>query len=227
MLTDDPRKRLIDAALDLFGRYSFDGVSTRMLAERAEVNLAAIKYYFGSKEGLYVAVAEHIVEQVNILLGRRLEKISEALKKNALSREQSFHLLCELLEFLITRLLGLPQTDKWLSIIIREQLCPTKAFDTLFEGFMKPLDHVFFGLTARITGLDCNDQEVKLRVFALVGQIMMFHIAPSGIRRTLGWEQYGPENLDAIRSVIMNHLEGIFSMFLTGEPSGSDPENGH
>ncbi|MFH1117701.1 MAG: CerR family C-terminal domain-containing protein [Pseudomonadota bacterium] len=221
MCTDEPRKRLIDAALDLFGRYSFDGVSTRMLAEKAEVNLAAIKYYFGSKEGLYIAVAQYIVEQFNTMLDRQLEKIREALTDQALSRERSFHYLCELLDFLITRFLGLPQSDQWLGIIIREQLCPTKAFDTLFEGFMKPLDNVLFGLTARIVGLDSEDQEVKLRVFAIVGQIMMFHISPSGIRRTLAWENYGPENLDAIRSVIMSHLSGIFSM-----PPPSDSDTG-
>lgn len=227
MFADEPRTRLIEAALDLFGRYSFDGVSTRMLAEKAGVNLAAIKYYFGSKEGLYIAVAEYIVEQIAMLLGGRLERIRAALEEDTLSRERCFHLMSELLEFLVTRLLGLPQTDKWLGIIIREQLCPSQAFNTLFEGFMKPLDQVLFGLTARITGLDSDDQEVKLRVFAIVGQIMMFHIAPSGIRRTLAWEDYGPENLDAICSVIMNHLKGIFATSLTGEHADSDTGNGY
>jgi AcrR family transcriptional regulator len=222
MTADEPRKRLIQAGLDLFGKHSFDGTSTRMLAERAQVNLAAIKYYFGGKEGLYLAVAGHIVEQIDGLLGPRLAKVQEALKKEPLSKEQIFRLLCELLEFMITRFLGLPQSEKWLSIIVREQLCPTEAFDILFEGFMRPLDEVLFGLVARIMGPGGDDREVKLRVFAVMGEILMFHVSPSAVKRVMNWENYGPENLDAIRYVIIDNLKGVFSMSPNCSDAGSD-----
>jgi len=219
---DEPRKRLIEAGLELFGKLSFDGASTRMLAERAQVNLASIKYYFGGKEGLYLAVADHIVEQVNGLFGPRLAAVQEALKKEPLSKEESFRLLCELLEFFITRFLGRPQTDKWLSIIVREQLCPTEAFGILFEGFMRPLEEALFGLAARIVGPQRDDREVKLRVIAIMGEIQIFHISPSAIKRTLNWGDYGPENLDAIRCVIMDNLKRIFSMSTDCSDAASD-----
>jgi AcrR family transcriptional regulator len=222
----EPRRRLVEAGLDLFGKYSFDGVSTRMLVERAQVNLAAIKYYFGSKEGLYLAVADHIVEQVDEVLGPQLAKVQKALKKKSLQKDQSFRLLGELLEFLITRFLGAPQTDEWLGIIFREQLCPTKAFDVLFEGFMRPLEDALFGLTTRIVGPGWDDQDVKLRVFAIMGEIQVFHMSPGAIKRTLNWEGYSPENLDAIRCVIMDHLRGIFSMSLNGSYPASDTRAG-
>ncbi len=212
MSADEPKKRLIEAGLDLFSKYSFDGASTRMLVERAEVNLASIKYYFGSKEGLYLAVAGHIVEEIEGLLGPRLAKAQEALKQEVLSEQQSFQLLCELLEFLITRFLGRPETDKWLSIIIREQLWPTEAFGILFEGFMKPLDLALFGLVARIMGLTPDDQEVRLRALAIKGEIQLFQISRSAVRRTLNWKNYGPENLEAIRCVIIDNLGRIFSI---------------
>lgn len=212
MNADEPRKRLIEAGLDLFGKYSFDGASTRMLAERAQVNLASIKYYFGGKEGLYRAVAGHIVEQMDGLLGPQLAKVQEALKTEPLSKERSFCLLCELLEFFITGFLGRPQTDKWLGIVVREQLCPTEAFGILFEGFMRPLEDVLFGLAACIMGSRPDDQEVKLRVFAIMGEMYIFHISPSAIKRTLNWESYEPENLDAIRCVIIDNLKRIFSI---------------
>ncbi|MDQ7784602.1 MAG: CerR family C-terminal domain-containing protein [Desulfomonilaceae bacterium] len=216
MLADDPRTRLIETALDLFGQYSFDGVSTRMLAERAEVNLAAIKYYFGSKEGLYLAVAEQIVQHVGQFLGPRMAKVQESLDGDELTKEESFNLLCELLEFFITRLLALPETGKWLKIIFREQLCPTQAFDILFDGFMRPLDQVLFGLVARIVGRNEDDLEVRLRVFSIMGQIQVFNVSPSSIKRTLNWDQYNPDNLEAIRCVIMDNLNGIFSMSRNG-----------
>lgn len=207
---DEPRKRLIQAGLDLFGKHSFDGASTRMLAEQAQVNLASIKYYFGGKEGLYLAVVGHIVEEIGVLLGPRIARIHSALRKGGLSEQQSFRSLCELLESLITDFIGRPNTDKWLSIIVREQLCPTEAFRILFEGFMKPLEDALFGLAAGVMGSGRNEQEVKLRVFTIMGEIQIFSISPSAIKRTLEWEDYGPENLDAIRCVVVENLKRIF-----------------
>lgn len=54
---DVTREKLLSASVDVFGRYGFDGATTRMLADAAGVNLQAIPYYFGGKEGLYIATA--------------------------------------------------------------------------------------------------------------------------------------------------------------------------
>ncbi|MFW5735641.1 MAG: CerR family C-terminal domain-containing protein [Oceanidesulfovibrio sp.] len=55
----DTRQALLDAACRLFSEHGFDAVSTRMIAETAEVNLGGIHYHFGSKEQLYVAAFQH------------------------------------------------------------------------------------------------------------------------------------------------------------------------
>lgn len=53
--TGDTRGRLLDCALRLFSESGFARTSTRALAEAAGANLAAIRYYFGDKAGLYRA----------------------------------------------------------------------------------------------------------------------------------------------------------------------------
>ncbi|MEJ2718495.1 MAG: CerR family C-terminal domain-containing protein, partial [Deltaproteobacteria bacterium] len=70
-----------------------------------------------------------------------------------------------------------------------------------------------------------DDQEVKLRVFAIMGQILMFHVSPSAIKRTLNWENYEPDNLDAIRCVILDNLKGIFAM--PGNSSNASAQTGN
>src|SRR6266478_165275 len=55
------KQRLIEAGLEIFGAFNLEGATTRQLAERAGVNQAAIPYYFGGKEGLYLAVIEHVI----------------------------------------------------------------------------------------------------------------------------------------------------------------------
>ena len=58
------RDRLLDAAQALFSEKSFDGVSVRAIAARADCNLALIQHYFGSKEGLLHAVVARGMDQV-------------------------------------------------------------------------------------------------------------------------------------------------------------------
>jgi len=53
---DDARARLLQAGLQLFAQQGYSTTSTRELAEQAQVNVAAISYYFGDKAGLYRAV---------------------------------------------------------------------------------------------------------------------------------------------------------------------------
>ena len=50
------RQRLMQAGLRLFAQQGFARTSIRELALAAEVNVAAISYYFGDKAGLYRAV---------------------------------------------------------------------------------------------------------------------------------------------------------------------------
>lgn len=51
--TESLRSRLIKAALDCFLADDYHNVTTRRIAECAGANVSMIRYYFGSKEGLY------------------------------------------------------------------------------------------------------------------------------------------------------------------------------
>src|SRR4051812_41429350 len=61
---EETRTRIVVMALKLFGEHGFEGASTRDIASAAGVNAPALQYYFDSKEGLYLACVEHIVEYV-------------------------------------------------------------------------------------------------------------------------------------------------------------------
>ena len=47
------RARLLKSALECFLTDDYHRVTTRLIAERAGANVSMIRYYFGSKEGLY------------------------------------------------------------------------------------------------------------------------------------------------------------------------------
>jgi AcrR family transcriptional regulator len=67
---DDPeaRAKIAAAAEELFAARGFDGTAIRDIARKARVNGAMIHYYFGNKEGLYLAMLEGAASRVRALL---------------------------------------------------------------------------------------------------------------------------------------------------------------
>jgi AcrR family transcriptional regulator len=59
------REHLLEAAERLFGQHGFPCASLRQITDGAGVNLAAVNYYFGSKEDLYKEVLFRRVRPVN------------------------------------------------------------------------------------------------------------------------------------------------------------------
>jgi AcrR family transcriptional regulator len=59
------RTRILDAAEELFMQHGFEGTSMRQLTARAQVNLAAVNYHFGSKDALIEAVFRRRLDPMN------------------------------------------------------------------------------------------------------------------------------------------------------------------
>ena len=55
----DKREKIIQSATELFIKQGFEGTSVREIATDADVNVALINYYFGSKEKLFESVVEY------------------------------------------------------------------------------------------------------------------------------------------------------------------------
>lgn len=52
----DKKDHILDVAEKVFSDVGYDGASTRLISGEAGVNMAMLNYYFGSKEGLFLAV---------------------------------------------------------------------------------------------------------------------------------------------------------------------------
>jgi AcrR family transcriptional regulator len=64
----DKKDHILDVAEKVFSDLGFDGASTRMISGEAGVNMAMLNYYFGSKEGLFLAVFERKIASFQTLL---------------------------------------------------------------------------------------------------------------------------------------------------------------
>jgi AcrR family transcriptional regulator len=73
-LTGDTKIRILDAAEDLFIEFGYEAMSLRHITSRAEVNLAAVNYHFGSKEALIHAMLSRRLDVLNIARLKLLDR---------------------------------------------------------------------------------------------------------------------------------------------------------
>lgn len=75
MVPSDTVTRILDAAEVLFAEHGFSETSLRRITGRAEVNLAAVNYHFGSKQALIQAVFFRYLDPFSADLHQRLDRL--------------------------------------------------------------------------------------------------------------------------------------------------------
>jgi TetR/AcrR family transcriptional regulator len=73
----DTRDKLVAAAVEVFAERGFQGATTRTIAERAGVALAALPYHFETKEALWRAAAERLFAALEAELGARARGLAK------------------------------------------------------------------------------------------------------------------------------------------------------
>ena len=81
----DTRARILRAAEALFVEQGFAATSLRMITARAQVNLAAVNYHFGSKEALIREVFQRHLEPLNAARIAYLDRLEVQAKGQPLS----------------------------------------------------------------------------------------------------------------------------------------------
>ena len=199
--------RLIEAAAEIFGTFNLEGATTRQLAERAGVNQAAIPYYFGGKEGLYLATIEHFFSVHAPKVQSVVVEIQSQLASAKIERVEALDLLKRLLEQLLETLLRQQTNRSFGRIIIREQMQPTKAFDLIYDRVIRHVHETISVLLAVVLGREPNDRVVILRAQMIVGQVLVFLSGRETIRRRLNLIGYTDEEFAEIKAALDDQLD--------------------
>jgi AcrR family transcriptional regulator len=198
------RLALIRAAAEVFGESGLEAATTREIAQRAQQNIAAIAYYFGGKEGLYLAVAEHIVEIILARIGPLMDEAEGALRRERLAPERCLEYLKRLLALSIaTNQAMVPVTG----VIVREQIHPTRAFQVLYDGCLERLQRLGARLIHEYLGPQSGMDECIVRFHALLGQSLAFRFARETIMRRAGWKKIGAAEEARIEAIVTEHAE--------------------
>lgn len=205
----DTRARLIEAGLDIFGRAGFEAASTRAIAAAAGANIAAINYHFGSKQGLYLAVARHIAERMRAIMGGLAGQAAARLAVGAPDRDAARAMLMKLVHGAARLLAVEPEAERWARFILREQFEPTEAFEIIYAAMMRQMHTIVTRLVAVLLGLDPESREAKLEAFALMGQVLVFRVARAAVLRRLEWREVGPAEGELIAAQLARSIDRL------------------
>lgn len=159
--TEQTRERLLNAAREEFSQHGFQGATVRDICRRAETNVAAVNYHFGSKDGL-------LAEALNFAPLKAMQ-----LANGKADEDPEVRLRLFIRDFM---LMLLDETNGSLPcrIMARELADPTPALDKIVREAIAPL-HEFLGkLLREIAGEKTGEAELRRCVHSILGQCLYY-----------------------------------------------------
>lgn len=180
------RERLLHAGLRLFAEQGYAKTSTRELAEAAQVNIAAISYYFGDKAGLYRAVF--------------FEPLAYSGTEPPAYLDPALDLPAALRGFYVDLLEPLQQGDMarlCTKLHFREMLEPTGLWHEEIAHGIKPMHDALLVVLCRHFGLEVPDEELQRLAVALPALGVHLHVGHDVIEVVAPTLTPGPQSLPA------------------------------
>lgn len=182
---EETRRRLMEAALPVFARDGYDGVSTRRIAEAAGANVAAIAYHFGGKRGLYLAVARCVAERSGAAFAPVAERVAAEVTAADGDRARLGAVLARVLEAFMRGMMT-AREDGRAGFLVRELLTPSDAFDILYDGFFAPMNRTMTAIAAAALGLPPDSPQAVMRGHLMLGAVMPLIAGRAVVERRLG-----------------------------------------
>ncbi|WP_288821347.1 transcriptional regulator CecR [uncultured Leclercia sp.] len=202
---EQARSQLIAAALSQFGEYGLHA-TTRDIAAQAGQNIAAITYYFGSKEDLYLACAQWIADFIGTHFRPHVEAATTLLAQPVPDKSAVRALILQAARNMI-QLLTHDDTLNLSKFISREQLSPTTAYQHVHDQVIAPMHGHLTRLIAAYTGRAAEDTQTILHTHALLGEILAFRLGRETILLRAGWSHFDEERAEQIFQVVSCHID--------------------
>jgi len=122
-ITNTTKDRLIEAGIHLFARYGYNGTTTRMISDAVGINMNAIQFHFGGKEGLYKSVLAQVAQVCETSYIDINKEIHAKKKEGKLDADEVRRLIANLIDIQLSNAINEESTDI-LALMYWEQLEP-------------------------------------------------------------------------------------------------------
>jgi AcrR family transcriptional regulator len=178
--------------------------------ERAQANLVSIPYYFGSKLGLYHAVAEYIGSNLAERFQPTCERAREGLQAAGQTHEETLRRFTEFITDFAQTMLGTETPSSWGQFIFREQFDPTEAFEIIHAKFA-PMLELGFQYVSRLTNRPAEAPETRLQVMAVLAMVKFIRIDRASVMRNMGWSSYGEAEFRIVENMLRRNVRALFA----------------
>ena len=182
-------QRLLEAAGEVFAEYGYRGATVRQICEKANANLAAVNYYFGDKDRLYLAALRYLHTAATDIYPPNF-----GLKAGA-GPEEKLHAF---IRSLLHRLLGEGRPNWHMKLAARELIDPTPALDVIVDEAIRPLSQQLESIIVDLLGSDSNDELVRLCMLSVVSQCGFYHHSRAVISRLYPAQKFGAGEIERI-----------------------------
>ncbi len=185
---------ILKVAGEIFAAQGFHKTTVREICKRCKVNLAAINYYFGDKDHLYLACLKYYQSIA-------AQKVLNFGVDNTASPKEK---LSTFIHTFIFRLLEEGKQTLFGKLLAREFIEPTGALDVLVEESIKPSFYLLSSIVREVMGNNCSDTEVELCTMSILGQCLYFRNAQPIIFRLRNKDAFSEEDIKEIAEHIIN-----------------------
>ena len=207
--TDTTRERITTAAGEIFAERGFDGTTVRDICQRAGANVAAVNYYFGDKQRLYV-------EAVCQAHRWRMEQFPLPPWNDDTSPETK---LADFIATFVRRVRSGPGATWHSKLMMREMANPTEACAELVQSSIRPQFEILLQILRELTSAEAPQEELRLTAFSIVGQCLFYHFADPVIRNLLTADEYVSLDVDQLSKHITDFSLAAIKSF--SRPTGT------
>jgi TetR/AcrR family transcriptional regulator, regulator of cefoperazone and chloramphenicol sensitivity len=183
------RRRLLEAAGQVFAEVGFRDATVREICRRAEANVAAVNYHFGDKARLYSETLRDLANE-----SMRKFPLDLGLPETAPAEQR----LRAFAQSFLHRFFSYERAALYGRIIAREMIEPTHALPERINETMRPMANLVAGIVRQVLGPDAPADEVRRCACSVVGQVVFYKHCQPIFRDLFPGEDFGPEGIAAL-----------------------------
>jgi AcrR family transcriptional regulator len=214
-MTDATQQRLLDAAEEVFAEKGFKAVSIREICKRADANVAAVNYYFGDKDRLYIEAVKYTHRSCT--QGMPLPEWPAGT--NVVTKLRDF------IRVLVTRMMQ-PSSVASLQLMMRELAHPTAACVEIVRDYIQPLAEKLVGILTELLP-DATDRHRALVAFSIVGQAHFYRYHRPIAALLVGEQEFGQYDVELVANHITQFTFKALGIKERDEGRGARDEGGN
>lgn len=201
------RTRILDVAGEMFADRGFQATTVREICQSAGANVAAVNYYFGDKQKLYV-------ESVKRAHRWHLDRASLPDWSNdtpAIDKLRGF------IHTFLLRIRSGP-SDSWQTrLMMRELKQQDETCVAVVEDSIRPQFEILVEILRELLPPETSEEKLHLTSFSIVGQCLFYHLADPVVRTLIEPAEYAGFHVDKLS----RHITEFVLAALSPESVGS------